>query len=258
MTSSLRPPPTPPTPRSAYILATIGGVLGVLVGTLEVAFGSSIRSWVGDKYDTVGLGLTTIALAALALASATVLRRRPSTPARHFAVAVVVLVSGAICFTTAGRLWWVPGSMICSAGVVTIWSLRRVAASVRNTVVDRWFDVLLFVLGCYLVALGAVSIDPHSWAALLVLGGGLTVTSMAIAHPRLARHQLIAGIALAVTPVVALTWWSIVTPLIALLALVIATVADRRNSECPRTSMHRSNGLDVTSSPARSQEVVRS
>jgi hypothetical protein len=217
-------------------------VLGVLVGTLEVVFGSSIRSWVGDKYGTVGLGLTTIALAALALACATMLRRRPSTPARHFAVAVVVLVSGAICFTTAGRLWWVPGSMICSAGVVTIWSLRSIAASVRNTVVDRWFDVLLFVLGCYLVALGAVSIDPQSWAALLVLGGGLTVASMAIAHPRLARHQLITGIALAVTPVVALTWWSIVTPFIALLALVIATVADRQDGESPRTPMHHDDG----------------
>lgn len=249
---------TPPTPRSAYVLGTIGGALGVTVGTVELAFGSSIRSWVGNKYDTVGLGAATIALATIAFATATLLRHPPSTPARRFAVALALIVCGGICFTTAGRLWWLPGSLICGAGLLTMWSLRSVAGAIRDTVVERWLHMLLFVVGGYLVALGATVVDSRHWVGGLGLAGGLAVAGLAVADRHLPRHWVPAGVALAVTPVVALTWWSLITPVIALAAVALAAGADRRPGDPSRAVAHGPDGVDVLATTSRTVELCRS
>ena len=51
-------------------LAIAGSVLGVVVGVVDAAVGSSIRDWVGNKLDTTTLGLATVALSAIGVAAA--------------------------------------------------------------------------------------------------------------------------------------------------------------------------------------------
>ena len=98
--------------RLAGWLALAGASLGALAGLLELTIGPSIRDWVGNKQDTTRLGWTTIILSLVALAAAIAIRRRPD---RRVAIALGLLVPGLICFTTVGRLWYLPGTLLWSA-----------------------------------------------------------------------------------------------------------------------------------------------
>ena len=99
--------------RIAVGLGVVGGMFGLAAGLTELTAGPSIRSWVGDKEDTTRLGLATIALAAIALTAAIVLAREPDTsPTRRLTLATGLLLPGVVCFTTAGRLWYLPGALL--------------------------------------------------------------------------------------------------------------------------------------------------
>jgi hypothetical protein len=105
--------------RIAAILGVAGAALGMVAGLVELAAGPSIRSWVGNKQDTTGLGLATVALSAIALAAALALERwpRPWWPWR-VAIVTGLLWPGVLCFTTVGRLWYVPGALLVTSGLL--------------------------------------------------------------------------------------------------------------------------------------------
>lgn len=102
-----------------------GAALGLIAGLLELTIGPSIRSWVGDKSDTTGLGITTIVLSLIALAAAVHALRHPAASvAGRLLIGAALLVPAGICFTTVGSLWYVPGPLLVAAGALAAVSAR--------------------------------------------------------------------------------------------------------------------------------------
>lgn len=78
--------------------------------------------------------------------------------------------------------------------------------------------ILVGALGMLYVALASTS---HGLVAIAGVAGGLVVVTLVITRPHISRAALVAGTTVAVTPFAVLTWWSIVTPLIAALTIVL-------------------------------------
>jgi len=147
----------------------------LLGGLVELTVGPSIRSWVGDKDDTTRLGLATSALAAAALVSAAMLARRRPTVGGRILIAVGLLVPALLCFTTVGRLWYVPGVMLLgSRGLAAagVWAERgEVAVAVGR----RWTAILTVLLAVFYIFLGATALGL---AGLTGIAGGLLVVGL--------------------------------------------------------------------------------
>ena len=209
--------------RVAGWLALIGSGLGVLAGLIELTIGPDIRDWVGDKQDTTRLGLTTIALSLVALGAALALRRpRGRTGAGRVAVSLGLLVPGLVCFSTVGRLWYLPGALLVVAGALILTGTRRgeLAAAISER---RWRVGLLAGLGACYVFLGATALGA---AGALGIAGGLLlwcVAAIAARSRRAAYAVLLAG----AVPFAVATWWSVVTPVVAILAIAIGIAVIR-------------------------------
>jgi uncharacterized membrane protein YozB (DUF420 family) len=207
-------------------VAALGASLGIVAGLAELTLGPHVRSWVGNKQDTTRLGLATIALSAIALlAAVTWLRRKDASTGTQLLIVVGLLVPGAICFTTVGRAWYLPGALLLAAAAMAIADLREDARSAAETIGRRWLDVLTVVLGAYYVFLGATALGVPG--LLGVVGGIVIVAVVATSSripPRIAPIVLVA----AALPFAVLTWWSIVTPLVAILVVAIGWLALRR------------------------------
>jgi hypothetical protein len=210
--------------RAATRLATIAAGLGVLAGVLEISIGPSIRDWVGNKQDTTRLGLTTIGLSAVALAAAASLSRdRPDAPGHRLVSVLGIVVPALVCFTTVGRLWLIPGPLLLVATALLLTTEDR--KDLMHAIDEhRWRIGLVSLCGVYYIFLGATALGVAG--ALGILGGLLIWTAIALAS----RSHAVAHAVLAVgaLPFAFLTWWSVVTPLIAILALAIGHAAIRR------------------------------
>ncbi len=91
---------------------------------MQLAYGSSIPDWTGDKMDTTGLGLATIGLSIVA--GVAIWRLLRTTDLRWRAgLACVALVCAIVCFITVGGLWYVPGPLIIVATVLGLCCRRR-------------------------------------------------------------------------------------------------------------------------------------
>lgn len=206
--------------RLAGRLAVAGASLGLLAGLVELTIGPSIRDWVGDKQDTTRLGLTTMILSAAALAAATALRRHSE---RRVAIALGLLVPGLICFTTVGRLWYLPGALLLLAAALVLAGTPR--DELASAIDERhWRNALLALCGAYYILLGATALGVVG--AVGILGGLLVWTAIGVAphSHRAARILLVVG----ALPFALLTWWSAVTPLIAIVTLEIGHRVVRR------------------------------
>lgn len=99
-------------------MGTVGAVLGVLAGTVQWAAGEEIPDWTGNKLHPVQLGIITILLSLLALGSVLFAARDRDRPAWQKGLAWLgILVPAGICFTTVGRLWFLPGPLLIVAAV---------------------------------------------------------------------------------------------------------------------------------------------
>jgi hypothetical protein len=207
----------------AVRLGCIGGALGVVAGVVELAVGPSIRSWVGDKQDTTRLGVVTIVLAAIALRSAYALRTRAAEdPPRRLLLAAGLFLPGLIGFTTVGRLWWIPGSLLVVAGLAAARGLTGHIAAIAPALERNLTRILAAALGALYLGLGMTA---HGVAAVAGIAGGLAVIAVASTTARLRPAIAVTALVVAVTPFAALTWWSLVTPLIAALTIVLGTSA---------------------------------
>ncbi|MGB8019740.1 MAG: hypothetical protein WCF04_00765 [Candidatus Nanopelagicales bacterium] len=120
MTTATRPTPAFPTshaPRTTHWLGLAGVALGVAAGLTQLVAGSTIPAWSGNKIDTVGLGITTIVLSLVSGLGLWYLGLPLPRWARR-AVLLLVLACAAVCFTTVGRLWYVPGPLLVAAGLL--------------------------------------------------------------------------------------------------------------------------------------------
>lgn len=211
--------------RVAATLGLVGGTLGLAAGLVELTAGPSIRAWVGNKHDTTRLGLATLALAAIALAAAVALLRRHGAPApTRLGLAVGLLVPGLICFTTVGRLWYLPGALLVTAGFLVLVDLRKDVSHVAASVERNATAVLVILLGSFYVFLGATALGV---AGTLGISGGLLAIGLIACRATIPAPAAIALLVLAALPFAALTWWSLATPLIALLLVGIGVPALR-------------------------------
>lgn len=198
-------------------LALVGSALGVAAGLLELTIGPSIRDWVGDKRDTTSLGLATTLLAAVALLATFELRRpRPRGEGHRVAVAIGLLVPALVCFTTVGRLWDVPGALLTAAGALVLSTTGREEYR-RAFDEPHWRSGLLVLCGSFYIVLGATAAGVGG--ALGVIGGVLiwAVARKAPAGPGRRNALLLLG----VLPFTLLTWWSVATPLLAIVTLLV-------------------------------------
>ena len=200
--------------------------MGVVVGLIELTLGPQIRSWVGNKQDTTRLGLATITLSAIALlAAAAWLRRTDARPGPRLLIVIGLVGPGLICFTTVGRAWYLPGTLLLLAAAIAALDLRADATEVVETISRNWLAALTFVLAAFYIFLGATALGI---AGLLGIIGGIAIlVTLAMSSrvgPRVTRLVLLA----AALPFAALTWWSVVTPLLAILVMAIGWPALRR------------------------------
>jgi uncharacterized membrane protein YfcA len=234
MTSASHTQPRSPVsvPRLGAYLATIGASLGIAAGLVELTLGPHIRSWVGNKQDTTRLGLATITLSAIALlASVTWLQRRETSPGTLLLIVVGLIVPGVICFTTVGRAWYVPGALLVVAAAMAASELREDAREVVETISRHWLAALTVVLGAFYVFLGATALGV---AGMLGIGGGITIFAIVALSSRMPTRVASLVLVAAALPFAVLTWWSIVTPLLAILVVAIGSFALRRSTSFAR------------------------
>lgn len=102
-------------------LGIAGAALGVLAGIVQWAFGDEIPEWTGEKLHPVQLGIITILLSLLALGCVLFLADRPGAPRRQrLAAGVGIAFAAGICFTTVGRLWYVPGPLLLISALLLL------------------------------------------------------------------------------------------------------------------------------------------
>jgi hypothetical protein len=97
----------------ALNLGTWGAVLGMLAGFVELSIGTQIRPWIGDKENPIVLGIITLLLSSMAFAAILLASKRDAlTNDGKLAIFLGILLPAAICFTTVGRLWYLPGILL--------------------------------------------------------------------------------------------------------------------------------------------------
>jgi hypothetical protein len=204
-------------------LAAIGGGVGIAAGIAEATIGSRIPDWSGDKAHPLALGLLTVALSASAVVAVRTLRA-PTVP-RDAALSAITLwlaFVAAVCWTTVGRLWAIPGVLLLAAAGVTLVACgwRRF----RSSVAAGWLRGLVGLLGAFELLM-AVSAGPSLSVIAGVLAGGALIAAAVVTRP--GRQALVGVLVAASLPFAVLTWWTIVTPLLTVVALAIGLAATR-------------------------------
>jgi hypothetical protein len=200
-------------------LAAVGASAGLIAGLAELALGAHIRSWVGNKQDTTRLGVATITLSAIALLAAlTWLRRRDASPGKRLLIVIGLIVPGVICFTTVGRAWYLPGGLLVVAAAMAAAELREDAREVVDTISRRWLAALTVVLGAFFIFLGVTALGVPGTLGIV---GGITIIAVIATSSRVPSGVGSFVLVAAALPFAVLTWWSIVTPLLAIATIAI-------------------------------------
>jgi hypothetical protein len=220
-------------------LAAIGGVLGIAAGVAQTTIGSHIPDWSGNKGQPVALGLLTIVLSASALGAALTLRAS-AVPRVETLTAITLWLAtvAVVCSTTVGRLWAIPGVLLLAAAGVMLAACG--VQSFRSVVAWNWLSGLLGLLGAFELLM-AVSAAPAATIATGLIAGSALIAAALLARP--GRRMLVAVLLAATVPFAALTWWTIVTPLLTLVALAIGFAATSHSANATGTRTARPAGV---------------
>ena len=211
-------------------LAVIAGMLGVVAGVVQATIGNRIPAWTGHKHSHVALGLLTVALGASILISARTLHGATMPgPETLTAIALWLAAVAVLCATTVGRLWVVPGALAFAAASVTLAACGW--QNFRSFVGTHWFRGLLGLLG-FLDVLMAVSAASATVVVAGLVAGAVLIAAAILSRP--GPRPMVILAAVATFPYVALTWWTIVTPLLTVVALAVGLAATGRNIRPPR------------------------
>lgn len=206
-------------------IGTLGGALGTAAGAVQLTWGSTIPAWTGNKADPARLGLVTILLGLIALGAA---RYSPADPAPVGAAlrAATLAFPALVGFTTVGRMWYLPGALLLVAAALAATGVHGSGRQVAAALGASWARLLTGTLALLAVALGLTAHGPARVAG--ALGG---VIALALAVTSSGRSWIgRRGPGLALVPFACLTWWSVVTPLLALLALAIGVPGHDRTT----------------------------
>jgi hypothetical protein len=207
--------------RVAANLGIGGSILGLVAGTLQALVGARIPEWAGAKQAPGSLGLLTIALSLLAGYAAHRQARRGTAPGCRAACTAALLVPGLLCFSTVGRLWYLPGPLLLIAGFSSVDSLRDTIAMISR----NWLRALLALLGAaeLLMAGGAAPV----LMAVGAVGGAALVTAAAVART---PSALLALVVLGTVPFALLAWTAVVPVVLLLAAAGLLVPLIRRQS----------------------------
>ena len=137
------------------IFGKTGSALGMLAGLLELSIGTYILGWIGNKESPVLLGIITILLSLAAFCSVH-LACGESQPTNNQKVIrfLGVLLPAAICFTTVGRLWYLPGALLVGTSLLLAyqyWFARASDGQQAKVVVKPKRNAVLGIIGCSLI-----------------------------------------------------------------------------------------------------------
>jgi hypothetical protein len=196
-------------------LGVLGAALGAGAGIIQATMGSRIPDWTGAKESPGALGLLTVALAVLAGLAAVRQASPGISDGWRAACALGLLVPGLLCFTTVGRLWYVPGPLLLVGGTLCIRSWQSTASVIAR----NWARCLLSALGVceLLMAAGAAP-------AVMAVGavGGLALITAAWL-PTSPRSALLGLLAVGTVPFAATAWTAIAPILLVLATAAVAT-----------------------------------
>jgi hypothetical protein len=193
----------------------LGGALGVGAGLIQATVGSRIPDWTGAKAAPVALGLLTVAFSVLAGLAAVRQASSGISVGSRAACALGLLIPGLLCFTTVGRLWYVPGPLLLVAGTFCISSWR----STVSVIARNWARCLLSALGTceLLMAVGAAP-------AVMAVGTVGGIALITVSWLGTSRRSVVLGLlAIGTVPFAALAWTAIVPILLLLAAAAVAT-----------------------------------
>ncbi len=201
--------------RAGGRMSLAGAGLGLLAGALQATIGATIPGWTGAKQAPVALGLLTIGLSGVAaLAAAALLATIGRRPGMRLAAVTAVAVVAGVCFSTVGRLWFVPGPLLLLGAALSIEDYRAAADDVRR----NWLRVLLASVGAFELLMAAGASPP-----VLVIGGlgGIALISAACVGWHSAATA--AGLmVLGTVPFAAAAWTGLVPVLLLLLVAALA------------------------------------
>lgn len=221
----------------AQWLGIAAATLGIIAGMLQTTVGAQIPDWSGNKYNPFALGLLTIVLSLVALAGAIVLGRTPISTPRRLLAAVALLITGLLCFTTVGILWYLPGALMLAASVLAF--SAGAPQETRRFVAAHWIAGAISVAGLLqlMLALGTGVL----WIAAIGVVGSIAVVVAPWRASRLARTLwLVVG----TVPFAVLTWWSIVSALVALIAIGLGvTLKDRDRTTIAPEQVEKSDEI---------------
>jgi hypothetical protein len=107
-------------------------------------------------------------------------------------------------------------------------SLRLPSLSQLAAAADRgWTAMLAAVLALFYVFLGATALGL---GGAVGIAGGLAVLALVLLRGRVSTRVALPALVVATLPFAALTWWSVATPLTALLLLAIGVPALTRKT----------------------------
>ena len=193
-------------------------------GLVQTTIGNRIPEWSGNKSSRVALGLLSMALGASVLAArrlhGAAMPRAETLTAITLWLAAVALV----CSTTVGWLWVIPDALVLVAAGVSLAACGW--RSFRLVVAADWLQGLVGFLAA-LVLLMAVSAASLSTVAAGLVAGDALIAAAVMSVP--GRQKLVIVLVAATSPFVAMTWWTIATPVLTVVALAIGLAATRRS-----------------------------
>jgi hypothetical protein len=119
------------------ILGISGSTLGIFAGIIEASIGKMIKPWIGNKEEPLVLGIITIVLSLIGLIS-TFFAYKKHNPSNEYKIATLlgILLPSIICFTTVGRLWYLPGLILiitCIFIVYEYWFNKEIGKTSKGT-----------------------------------------------------------------------------------------------------------------------------
>jgi len=214
-------------------LALAGGVLATLAGIVQATIGSHIADWTGNKAHPVALGVLTVGLGLTVVVVGRVLRS--SSPSRTEALTASTLwlvVVALVGSTTVGKTWLAAGALMLAAAGCALAACGWHA--LRQVVATRWLRGLLGVLGGFELLM-AVSAGPVTTLVAGIVGGVALIAAAITGRP--GRRTVVVLLVGSTLLFVALTWWTIVTGLLTLVALAIGVAVTRRRPRSDDTGI---------------------
>lgn len=118
-------------------------------------------------------------------------------------------------------MWYLPGALLFPAGVYAVAGGQ--AHRTRHVIATTWLPALVSVLGGFEILM-AVSAGPSTTIAVGAVGGVALIAAPWAPTVGLRIGLLLLG----VVPFAVLTWWSVASPIVAVLALALGLTALRR------------------------------